>query len=170
MTETVVTSVEVAAAGLQPVDNFEHWRAAVASIFDVSPAEPDFRSSFSASLKTHNAGNFLIGSSSASPLKFRRNESLVSAVGVDHFLFQLYCSGIGEIDTEGRESKLKTGDLVCFDLSRRMTSWASDLHVLSLVVPRALVQLPQRTLDAAHGTVIDGNSPMAALLGQHEAR
>jgi AraC-like DNA-binding protein len=78
----------------------------------------------------------------------------------------LYCDGTGEIDTEGRESKLKSGDLVCFDLSRRLSSWASNLDAVSLVVPRALVQLPQRTLDTAHGAVIDGNSPMAALLGQ----
>jgi AraC-like DNA-binding protein len=169
MTEAAVTSNEVVSQGSEPVENFENWRAAVASIFDVSPLDPDFKSTFSAELTTYNAGNFLIGSSVASPLKFRRNESLVSAVGVDHFLFQLYCSGDGEIDTEGRTSKLKTGDLVCFDLSRRLSSWASDLHAVSLVVPRALVQLPQRTLDTAHGAVIDGNSPMATLLGQQLA-
>jgi AraC-like DNA-binding protein len=166
MTETVVTSNEVVSRGLDPVENFEYWRAAVASIFEVAPLDPNFKSNFSADLTTYNAGNYLIGSSLAPPLTFRRNEQLVSAVGVDHFLFQLYGAGTGEIDTEGRASKLKSGDLVCFDLSRRLSSSASNLHAVSLVVPRALVQLPQRTLDLAHGAVIDGNSPMAALLGQ----
>lgn len=166
MTEAAVTANEVVSDGLAPVENFDHWRAAVASIFDISPIDPDFKTNFRAELTTYNAGHFLIGSSVASPLTFCRNEALVSAVGVDHFMFQLYRDGTGEIDTEGRNSKLKTGDLVCFDLSRRLSSWAGRLDQVSLVVPRALVHLPQRTLDMAHGAVLDGASPMASLLGQ----
>ncbi|WP_019998394.1 AraC family transcriptional regulator [Aureimonas ureilytica] len=166
MTGTPIATTIALPDGLNAEETFEHWRLAVASIFEAQPAATDYRESFRGRLLTHHLGRFLIGTSSNSPLRTRRDEALVGAVGVDHILFQLYEKGEGEFEAEGRDGRVKAGDLVCFDLSRRHAATLSKLDTVSIVMPRTLIHLPPRTIDTAHGMVIDGASPIGALLGQ----
>lgn len=153
-------------AGLSAKDTFEHWRLAVASLFEANTERADDRESFRGSLVTHNVGRFLIGASSSTPLLTGRDEALIGRVGVDHVLFQLYVSGGGRIEAEGVEAEVRAGDLVCLDLSRRHAAALADLDTISMVVPRALVHLPPRAIERAHGGVIDGRSPIGLLLAQ----
>ena len=151
---------------LSPEAQFENWRLATASIFNTRPLRDDYKTSFRGELETYNLERFLIGTSRASPLATCRDEILVGAVGVDHLLFQLYLSGEASFEAEGHEGKVGAGDLVCFDLSRRHRATLTDVHVVSLVVPRSLIPLPPRALDAAHGATIRGESGLGALLSR----
>lgn len=149
---------------LCPEAQFENWRLATASIFNARPLLEDYKTSFRGELETYNLERFLIGTSRSSPLTTCRDEILVGAVGVDHLLFQLYLSGEAEFDAEGRAGRVGPGDLVCFDLSRRHRATLTDVHAVSLVVPRSLILLPPRALDIAHGATIPGESGLGALL------
>lgn len=147
-------------------ENYEHWRMGLASLFEAQPLDADM-GQFSADLETHNLGSLLIGRSSASPQTFRRDNNLVSAVGIDHLLIQLYVNGECEFDAEGYETRGKTGDIVCFDLSRQMRSQTTNLDTISVVVPRQLIRLNPRTFDSLHGAVLSGDSSLGLLLGEH---
>ncbi|WP_395448665.1 helix-turn-helix domain-containing protein [Aminobacter sp. UC22_36] len=129
---------------------------------------PDFDTTpFHADLTTYNLGSFLLGRSHASPQSFRRDRQLASAVGVDHLVVQLYVSGECEFEADGHISHGKAGDVVCFDMSRQMSSRSSTLDTVSIVLPRELVRLAPRTLDTLHGAVLDGETTFGTLLREH---
>ena len=157
---------QIKASLLTPVENFEHWRDGLASLFEALP--PDFEAdSFRADLTTYNLGSFLLGLSSASPQMFRRDRQLASAVGIDHLVVQLYVSGECEFEADGLAARGKTGDVVCFDMSRQMRSRTSPLETVSIVIPRELLRLAPRTLDTLHGAVLDGDTTFGTLLREH---
>ncbi|MDB5585352.1 MAG: transcriptional regulator, AraC family [Devosia sp.] len=166
MTDEAAPSQTIRAADLTREDNYDQWRAGLASLFEARPLD-DSLDTFSADLKTFNLGNFLLGNSRASPQTFARDSGLVSAVGIDHLLIQLYVSGDCDFNVEGYESRGKTGDIVCFDLSRQMRSRTSNLETVSIVLPRQLVRLQPSTFDSLHGAVLDGESTLGILLREH---
>lgn len=151
---------------VSPFENFQQWRAGLASLFEAAPLDGAVET-FRADLHCLNLGSFLIGKSKASPQVFCRDRNLVSAVGVDHLLIQLYVSGECEFKIDGSQSRGETGDIVCFDLSRPMSSQTGVLETISLVIPRQLVRLPPRAFDALHGAVLDGETTLGVLLREH---
>lgn len=146
--------------------NFEHWRAAVASLFEATPASGDL-DHFSADLASYNLGHFLIGASSATAQHFHRSNELVAATGVDHLLIQLYVKGECAYDADGGIGRGVTGDIICFDLSRPMRSQTTDMDIISLILPRSMIRLMPRTIDQLHGARLDGSTPLGILLAEH---
>ncbi|OCW58757.1 helix-turn-helix domain-containing protein [Hoeflea olei] len=153
-------------SGLDRTANFEHWRNGVASLFEATPANGDL-DGFSADLASYNLGHFLIGASSATAQNFNRSPELVAATGVDHLLIQLYVKGECAYDADGGIGKGVAGDIVCFDLSRPMRSRTTDMDIISLILPRAMIRLMPRTIDDLHGARLDGATPLGVLLGEH---
>lgn len=146
--------------------NYEHWRTGVASLFEAAPASGNL-DDFSADLASYNLGHFLIGASSATAQHFHRSSELVAATGVDHLLIQLYVKGECAYDADGGIGKGVAGDIICFDLSRPMRSQTTDMDIISLILPRAMIRLMPRTIDALHGARLDGSTPLGILLGEH---
>jgi AraC-like DNA-binding protein len=165
---TVVTAASqiVRSNAGSPSENFQQWRAGLASLFEAAPLDGTVET-FRADLHCLNLGSFLIGMSKASPQAFCRDRNLVSAVGVDHLLIQLYVSGECEFKVDGSQSRGAAGDIVCFDLSRQMSSQTGFLETVSLVVPRHLVRLSPRAFDALHGAVLGGDTTLGVLLREH---
>ncbi len=166
MTDQGAPSQIIRSAAMSREDNFAQWHSGLASLFEAKPLDGAL-DRFSADLATYNLGSFLIGHSKASPQSFKRDAGLVSAVGVDHLLVQLYVNGDCEFSADGYETRGKTGDIVCFDLSRQMQSRTTDLETISLVVPRQLVRLAPKTFDTLHGAVLDGETSLGILLREH---
>lgn len=147
-------------------DNYEYWRTGIASLFDATPTDSDF-DTFSADLATYNPGQFLIGKSSASPQQFHRSGALVSATAVDHLLVQLYVKGECSYNADGGYGKGVTGDIVCFDLSRPMQSYASNMDIISLVIPRQMMRLMPKVVDNLHGARVEGSSTLGVILSDY---
>lgn len=147
-------------------ENYEHWRTGVASLFEALPPKGDLEG-FRADLTSFNLGHFLIGTSSASAQSFVRSRERVAATGVDHLLIQLYVKGECAYNADGGVAKGVAGDIVCFDLSRPMKSQASDMDIVSLILPRSMIRLTPRVIDDLHGARVDGASTLGVLLGEH---
>ncbi|MDV3252681.1 helix-turn-helix domain-containing protein [Devosia sp. BK] len=166
MADSAAPSQAIHSSALSREENYEQWRIGLASLFEANPLDGEL-DTFSADMATYNLGSFLIGKTSASPQTFQRDANLVSAVGVDHLLVQLYVNGSCEFDVEGYQTRGKAGDLVCFDLSRQMKSATTQLDTISLVVPRQLIRLSPTTFDTLHGAVLDGETSLGILLREH---
>jgi len=147
-------------------ENYEYWRTGVASLFDAVPPKADL-TDFRADLTSYNLGHFLIGASSASAQSFARSRERVAATGVDHLLIQLYVKGECAYNADGGVAKGVAGDIVCFDLSRPMKSQATDMDIVSLILPRSMIRLTPRVIDDLHGARVDGASTLGVLLGEH---
>lgn len=156
----------IRSSDLSREENYEHWRSGVSSLFDAVPAT-DGIEDFHADLVSYNVGHFLIGKSSASAQRFHRSNELVAATGVDHLLIQLYVSGECAYNADGGLAKGEAGDIVCFDLSRPMRSQTTDMDIISLILPRAMVRLMPRVIDQLHGARLDGKSTLGTMLGEH---
>ncbi|MFC6496084.1 helix-turn-helix domain-containing protein [Gemmobacter lanyuensis] len=152
--------------GSDPWARFEEWRRALDSLFDCAPVE-ETPAAFHGELVGYQLDPVLLGASRASAQRFHRDEARIAAAGVDHLLIQLYQSGRCAFDADGHAAEGRAGDIVCFDLSRPMTSVTSDLETVSLVVPRQMLRLAPRALDGLHGAVLDGGSAMGRLLSDH---
>lgn len=156
----------IRASGLSREENYEQWRTGVASLFDAVPATEGL-GGFKADLASYNLGHFLVGTSSASAQRFHRSAELVAATGVDHLLVQLYVNGECAYNADGGIAKGVAGDIVCFDLSRPMRSQTTDMDIVSLILPRAMIRLMPRVIDGLHGARVDGKSTLGILLGEH---
>ena len=86
---------------------------------------------------------------------------------VDHLLIQLYVKGECAYNADGGVAKGVAGDIVCFDLSRPMKSQATDMDIVSLILPRSMIRLTPRVIDDLHGARVDGASTLGVLLGEH---
>jgi AraC-like DNA-binding protein len=156
----------IRSSDLSHEENYERWRIGVSSLFDAVPAT-DGLDGFRADLASYNLGHFLIGRSSAVAQRFHRSSELVAATGVDHLLIQLYVSGQCAYNADGGLAKGAAGDIVCFDLSRPMRSHTTDMDIISLILPRAMIRLMPRVIDGLHGARLDGTSTLGILLGEH---
>lgn len=156
----------IQSSDLDRKQNYEQWRAGVASLFEAEPERGDL-DGFSADLASYNLGHFLIGKSSASAQRFHRSKGLVAATGVDHLLIQLYVKGECAYNADGGMGKGVGGDIVCFDLSRPMQSLTTDMDIISLILPRSMIRLMPRAIDDLHGARLDGSTPLGVLLGEH---
>ncbi|KGF70049.1 AraC family transcriptional regulator [Hoeflea sp. BAL378] len=166
MTNPGVEHQLIQSSGLDRKDNYEQWRAGVASLFEAEP-ECDDLEGFSADLASYNLGHFLIGKSSASAQRFCRSKELVAATGVDHLLIQLYVKGESAYSADVGMGKGFAGDIICFDLSRPMRSHTTDMDIISLILPRSMIRLMPRAIDELHGARLDGSTPLGVLLGEH---
>lgn len=156
----------VCSSQLSREDNYEYWRTSIASLFDATPITNDFEE-FSADLATYNPGQFLVGKSSASAQQFDRTNALVSATAVDHLLVQLYVKGECAYNADGGYGKGVAGDIVCFDLSRPMQSHTNNMDIISLVIPRQMMQLMPQVVDNLHGARVEGSSTLGVILGEY---
>ncbi|MDH6233106.1 AraC-like DNA-binding protein [Mesorhizobium soli] len=166
MTTENVEQQIIRSSQLSREENYEYWRMGVASLFDAIPSG-DGLDAFRADLASYNLGHFLIGKSSASAQRFVRSKERVAATGVDHLLVQLYVKGECAYNADGGVAKGGAGDIVCFDLSRPMQSQATDMDIVSLILPRSMIRLPPRVIDGLHGARVDGSSALGVLLGEH---
>lgn len=149
-------------------ERFEAWRSSISVVFDVAPwdrAPPD---NFEASVTALHLGALLVGDLEFGRQRFVRSAARVARDGVDHYLVQWYRSGgfIGECDA-GVDLSVRGGDITVFDLSRTQQTYAEPSHVLSIVVPREIVdQAFCSSLGAGelHGTVLRGTTALGGLL------
>ena len=166
MTDNQIEYQLIRSSDLSHEENYERWRIGVSSLFDAAPAT-DGLDGFRADLASYNLGHFLIGKSSAVAQRFHRSNELVAATGVDHLLIQLYVSGQCAYNADSGLAKGVAGDIVCFDLSRPMRSHTTDMDIISLILPRAMIRLMPRVIDGLHGARLDGTSTLGILLGEH---
>ncbi|UNK39981.1 helix-turn-helix domain-containing protein (plasmid) [Shinella sp. H4-D48] len=166
MTTETIEHQRILSSQLSREENYEYWRTGVASLFDAVPPTGNLEG-FRADLTSYNIGHFLIGMSSATAQGFVRSRERVAATGVDHLLIQLYLKGECAYNADGGVATGVKGDIVCFDLSRPMKSQATDMDIISLILPRSMIRLTPRVIDDLHGARVNGSSTLGVLLGEH---
>jgi AraC-like DNA-binding protein len=71
------------------------------------------------------------------------------------------------LNTEGRATEVRTGDICFIDLSRPISLRAPDYNSLTLILPRAMLEPHVADIDSLHGRVLQKSSPLNAMLGNH---
>jgi AraC-like DNA-binding protein len=98
-------------------------------------------------------------------LRMPRCEMGTTPVGQGYGKVDLVLDGKVVISQDGRRVVVGAGDLTFRDGTRSSRAVvADDLHVVSLIIPLAMISLPRRTLAGLTATRMDGASGSGALL------
>lgn len=72
----------------------------------------------------------------------------------DHFTLQINLGGEFHADAGDGFQAVQTGEILLLDMARPMRTCFPSVHVITLAVPRAVVQTAAASVDALHGLVI----------------
>jgi hypothetical protein len=150
-------------------DRFEAWRASISVLFDVAPLAQGMPiEGFQAQVEAVHLGQLLLGDLRFGAQRFARSHARAAHDGLDHYLVQWYRQGgfIGQ-HADGDGLRVRSGDVVVFDMARTQHTVAQDSHVLSLIVPRALGDAAFAGAANPHGTVLRSDSVFGGLLADH---
>ncbi|WP_198969925.1 helix-turn-helix domain-containing protein [Xylophilus sp. ASV27] len=150
---------------------FEAWRDSISVIFDVAPLAREGLDSFQASVNASHLGNLLIGDLSFGEQQFSRTRARAARDGLDHYLVQWYRSGgfVGQ-HGDGQDMQVRPGDITVLELDRTLRTFARPSQVLSLIMPRALVdEAFAGPPSGLHGTVLRMETALCGLLSDHLA-
>lgn len=149
---------------LRPEEGFAIWRDLFSPIFDVRLPDQDQVGAFCGSLETHHLGGVLLGRCTTVTQVFERNAQTISRSGIDHYLVQLMCSGTSRGVMGARNVTVRTGDVCVMDLGRSIHTIDTDIDALTVCLPRELLTPLVAEPDALHGVVLQGASPLGAMV------
>lgn len=162
-----VESFGFTGADMEPEANIVAWRTAVATLFDVDQLGRGEPGPFRADLESYAIGPILIGKTRFSAQHFSRSLEVVARSGVDHVIMQLYLAG-GYQGVAGDDPiQVGPGDICVFDLANTLDTLAIASEVITLVLPRVMVEARLPQADVLHGLVLPTESALSSLLGRH---
>lgn len=145
-------------------ERFLVWRDAVLPLFDCAPADSE---AFTATLEGYDLKETFISVCTFSELRYRRAAHHAYDEGADHLLVQIYLEG-GYVGENGLHPvRVEPGDICLLDLAKPLMTQTRPSRVLTVVMPRALLQAVAPRQHWTPGAVLRAGSPMANILGHH---
>lgn len=146
-------------------ERFAEYRDEITQAFVPLEAHLDSGSSFRAQVRSQDIGALTFSDISASEHIVNRSAQTIRSVDPGHLKLGLQVSGYTVLTQDGREAALVPGDLALYDTSRPYSlAFAQDYRMIVVVVPRALLRLPERPLAALTATRISGRQGIGAFL------
>lgn len=144
---------------------FEIWRESISVVFEVEqPAREDV-SPFSAAVEAFQLGDMIVADASLGAQRYLRTSAQKRRDGMDHFVLNLYRTGGWKAQTDRGEFHGRAGQVSVLDLSRNLISDEPHSDLVTLFLPRSLLDDRLPNLGALHGSAPTG--PYAALLGEY---
>lgn len=151
-----------------PGCDFQALRDWCAGVWDVSLVDDPGRFRFSG-LGLH-MGLALLTEARSTAVQYDRTPAHVAGGAIDHLLITLYLEGGCRIEHRDGSVTAATGDIVCHDLAQPgrtrviETEHGALAHMLTVVVPRALLAPLLGRADGAHASIIHGGTGYGRLL------
>lgn len=146
-------------------DEFGTWRESIGVVFDVARPQHEEASPFSAKVDAFQLGGLVITAASLGAQRYVRSATQARRDGMDHFVLNLYRAGGWRARTEQGEFEGVAGHVSVLDLSRDLISDEPRSDLVTLFIPRSLLEERLPDLGALHGRAPSG--PYAALLGEY---
>ena len=146
------------------------WRDRVGHIVDVLPSKAQVADGFSASIDRYTLGDFIFTDSHTDSLVLERSVTRVSMDKRRDYVFHLVVQGgIGNITgvNKKRGAANAVQGIVAFDLNQPFLVDRPACQVLSLFVPKSLVDSDFPDAEAIHGRIIERDSPLPRLVFDH---
>ncbi|MCW4115536.1 AraC family transcriptional regulator [Aurantimonas sp. MSK8Z-1] len=156
-----VQALEFALTPLPPADRFAVWSLLVRPLFEVSLPSADAMDGFDASVSIRFLGDDLVARATSKAQRFLRDDIEALPGGWDHIVIQLYYEGGFTGSAAGRPVTVRTGDVVVFDLARRLETVAGDFANLTLIMRREVAAPIAATW--CHGQVLPREHPFCHL-------
>jgi AraC-like DNA-binding protein len=146
---------------------FDLWRSGISPLFTLDAADAEARSSFSLQLTSYQFADVAIASGCSSAATFERTAPLIARSGIDNISLVVYAKGGCALDTEGRATEVRIGDVCFLDKSRHTSLRSPDFDSLTLILPRTALAPHLADLDSLHGRILRKSNPLNAMLVAH---
>lgn len=143
------------------------FQEATQEVFNTRPDEARRMAEFEMRLRAAHLGGLLLTEVDSSGQRFERPRSMVAATGIDHFLVQLYTAGGYSGLVDGRDIRVRAGDICILDLARTLETRAADFRNITLVIPRPTLEAAMADVDALHGLVLPREEPITGIIAAH---
>ena len=143
------------------------WRDAVGHVIDVQPSLAQLQVPFNASISRYRIKDRLFTDCSSDALWLERCMARISIDNHRDYVFHVFVDGgLQELRVHGVSRGLApTGpSLVLLDLAQPVRMLRSSCRVLTLFVPRPIVEATLPNAEALHGRVFDEPTPIRHLL------
>ncbi len=146
------------------------WRDRVGHIVDVPPSKEKIATGFSGRIDRYAVRDFVFTDSRTDALTLERSVARVSTDVRRDYVFHLFAQGdIGTVTgtPTKRSAANSTRGMVAFDLDQPFRVERPACHVLTLFVPKAVVDTAFPGADSIHGRVVEQGSPLSQLVFDH---
>ncbi len=148
------------------------WRSRVGHVVDVPPSNDQLVHGFGANIDLYVAGGMIFTDSRTDAMVLERPVARVSTDSRRDYVFHLYLEGETGNITGMHRKRSAVGSvrgIVAFDLNQPFRVERPACRVLSLFVPKAVVDAGLPDAESIHGRVVQHGSPLAALVLNHIA-
>lgn len=145
--------------------NLEQFQASVNETFvplHISTENPE---GFRAAITSAGSGDIHFSDVRASAHQVRRTDELIARSHTRFLKLSLQIEGRSILTQDGREAILDPGDFALYDTGRPYTlEFSDEFHVLVLMFPRELLELPPEAIAQLTGMRIAGDTALASVL------
>jgi AraC-like DNA-binding protein len=146
------------------------WRKRVGHAVDVPPTKAQLSDGFSATIDLYAAGDGLFTDVRTDAMVLERPVARVSTDTRRDFVFHLYLEGeTGNVTGMGRKRSApgSVPGIVAFDMNQPFRVERPACRVLSLFVPRAVVDAGLPDGESLHGRILPFDAPLARVALEH---
>jgi len=146
------------------------WRTRVGHVVDVPPSKKQIAAGFGASIDKYAAGGMTFTDSRTDAMVIERSVARVSTDAHQDYVFHIFLEGEAGNVTGMQKRRSATGsvhEIVAFDLNQPFRVERPACHVLSLFVPRKVIDAGLHDGESIHGRVVQQGSPLAGLVLDH---
>lgn len=166
MDDTIETSV-FDTAGLATSERFSAWREGIGFMFEVElPSESD-AATFSARMESLLLGDIMLSRSVASAQRFIRDQHHILQDSLDHYMFQVFDRGHVDMKLGSDTIRGQKGMMIAGDMAEPLNSKNSDYSLISVFVPRRLLDPHLSEVGMVHGATIPTGSGPGRLLADY---
>jgi AraC-like DNA-binding protein len=146
------------------------WRERVGHVVDILPSKAQIAGGFSGRIDRYAVGDLVFTDSVTDALSLERSVARVSADMRRDYVFHIFAQG--EVDAamgmhKKRSAPNSVQGIVVFDMDQPFRIERSACHVLTMFVPRAVVEAAFPDVDSIHGRVVEHGEPLTQLVTNH---
>jgi AraC-like DNA-binding protein len=146
------------------------WRARVGHVVDVPPSNEQLVAGFGANIDRYAVDGMIFTDSRTEAMVLERSVARVSTDSHQDYVFHVFLEGEAGNVTGMQKKRSATGsahEIIAFDLNQPFRVERPACHVLSLFVPRKIVDAGLPDGESIHGRVVQQGSPLAGLVLDH---
>jgi len=146
------------------------WRTRVGHVVDVPPSKKQIAAGFGANIDRYAVDGMTFTDSRTDAMVIERSVARVSTSSHQAYVFHIFLEGEAGNVTGMQKRRSATGsvhEIIAFDLNQPFRVERPPCHVLSLFVPRKIVDAGLHDGESIHGRVMQQDSPLAGLVLDH---
>ncbi len=150
---------------LKTEEQFDAWRHAISSLFEVECIIPQKASGFDASIRVFKINDILLARSKIEGQRYIRTSRRIGRDQLDHFMLTLHQSGEWRSESRGNVFNGGQGQICVIDLAQPIIAEKTESNLINLVISRDQLDEHSAVLEQMHGQPFTG--PGARLIAEY---